>query len=214
MRALSTAVPRDFDRCNGGGELVQSNFTELLLRADQADASAADELFALLYGELRRLAERHLQRGGRSLTLGTTTLLHDAYLSMMGKKDASFPDQARFFAYASRAMRGLVIDYARRRQAKKRGREYEITLVEDEVPNPEAVAAGQDLDALNDALSDLAGVDPALAELVDLHFFGGFSFGEIAGLRGVSERTVQRDWRKARLLLHRFMRDEAQDSTG
>jgi len=187
---------------------LQTNLTHLLSRADQADSHAAGELFALLYGELRRLAERHLHRGGGGLTLGTTTLVHDAYLSMMGRQGASFPDQARFFAYASRAMRGLVIDYARRRRAKKRGRDYEITLVEDEVPNPDVTAAGHDLDELGEALDRLAGVDPPLAELVDLHFFGGFAFGEIAGLRGVSEGTVQRDWRKARLLLHRMLRAE------
>ncbi len=184
-----------------------TNLSELLNRADQADPHAAEELFALLYGELRRLAERHLQRGGCGLTLGTTTLVHDAYLSMVGRRDTSFPDQARFFAYASRAMRGLVIDYARRRQARKRGRDYEITLVEDEVSVPETAAAENDLADLGDALDQLGAVDPTLAELVDLHFFGGFTFGEIAGLRGVSERTVQRDWKKARLLLHRSLRE-------
>jgi RNA polymerase sigma factor (TIGR02999 family) len=183
---------------------VQTDLRELLLRADQADAQAADELFGLLYGELRRLAESHLHRGGGNLTLGTTTLLHDAYLSMTGTRNASFPDRARFFAYASRAMRGLVVDYARRRRAKKRGRDFEITLVEDQVSNE---PAGQDLDALNDALSQLGVVDPALAELVDLHFFGGFTFGEIAALRNVSERTVQRDWKKAKLFLHRALRE-------
>lgn len=187
---------------------VPTDLAELLCRADQADPQAADELFAALYSELRRLAERQLERGGGSLTLGTTTLVHDAYLSMVGRRDARFPDRARFFAYASRAMRGLVIDYARRRRAKKRGRDYEITLVEDEVSSPAALEAGHDLDARGDALGQLAELDPALAELVDLHFFSGFSFGEIAELRCVSERTVQRDWRKARLLLHQALRDE------
>lgn len=157
---------------------MPTDLAELPCRADQADPQAADELFAALYIELRRLP----QHGGR--------------------RDAKFPDRARFFAYASRAMRGLVIDYARRRRAKKRGRDYEITLVEDEVSTPAALEAGQDLEALGDALGQLADLDPALAELVDLHFFGGFSFVEIAKLRCVSERTVQRDWRKARLLLH------------
>lgn len=186
---------------------MPTDIAELLNRVGQADPQAADELFASLYNELRRLAERQLERGGGSLTLGTTTLVHDAYLSMVGRRDTKFPDRARFFAYASRAMRGLVIDYARRRRAKKRGRDYEITLVEEEVGAPAALQAGQDLDALGDALGQLAELDPALAELVDLHFFGGFSFVEIAELRGVSERTAQRDWRKARMLLHRALRD-------
>jgi RNA polymerase sigma factor (TIGR02999 family) len=187
---------------------VPTDIAELLCRAGQADPQAADELFASLYAELRRLAERQLERRGGSLTLGATTLVHDAYLSMMGRRDTKFPDRARFFAYASRAMRGLVIDYARRRRAKKRGRDYEITLVEEEVSTPAALQAGQDLDALDDALGQLAELDPALAELVDLHFFGGFSFVEIAELRGVSERTVQRDWRKARMLLHHALQQD------
>lgn len=188
---------------------MPTELAQLLQRADRADPKAADELFALLYEELRRLAERHLQRGGSGLAVSTTTLVHDAYLSMMGR-DAAFPDRARFFAYASRAMRGLVIDYARRRRAKKRGREYEITLVEDEVPTPAAEDKGADFDALGDALRGLSELDPALAELVDLHFFAGFSFGEIAELRGVSERTVQRGWQKARILLHRALLDETE----
>ena len=191
---------------------MPTDLAQLLSRAE-ADPQAADELFAALYSELHRLAERQLERGGGSLTLGTTTLVHDAYLSMIGRTDAKFPDRARFFAYASRAMRGLVIDYARRRRAKKRGREYEITLVEDEVASPATVEAGQDLDALGGALGQLAELDHALAELVDLHFFGGFSFVEIAELRGVSERTVQRDWQKARLLLHRALRDKDDSQT-
>jgi RNA polymerase sigma factor (TIGR02999 family) len=126
---------------------------------------------------------------------------------MIGRRDVVFPDRARFFAYASRAMRGLVIDYARRRRAKKRGRDIEITLVEEQVPATEAMDSSSELESLGDALNELGRLGPALAELVDLHFFGGFTFGEIAELRGVSERTVQRDWRKARLLLHQALRD-------
>jgi RNA polymerase sigma factor (TIGR02999 family) len=186
---------------------ITPDLVELLQRAESSYVGAADELFALLYDELHRLAERHLQRGGAGLTLGTTTLVHDAYLNMADRRNAVFPDRARFFAYASRAMRGLVIDYARRHRAKKRGRDYEITLVEDEVPEQSSREAGRDLEALGDALDHLAELDPKLAELVDLHFFSGFSFGEIAELRGLSERTVQRDWRKARLLLHRDLRE-------
>ena len=189
------------------GGTLQPDFVDLLRRSGTADTGAADELFALLYQELHCLAERHLRRSGAELTLSTTTLLHEAYLSMIGRRDVVFPDRACFFAYASRAMRGLVIDYARRRKARKRGREIEITLVEDQIPSPAEAAPGTDLEALGDALTELGRLDPALAELVDLHFFGGFTFGEVAELRGVSERTVQRDWRKARLLLHRLLRE-------
>jgi RNA polymerase sigma factor (TIGR02999 family) len=180
----------------------------LIRRADEADPRAADELFALLYTELHRLADVALRRSGSSLTLSPTTLLHEAYLNMVGRPDVAFPDRARFLAYASRAMRGLVIDYARRRRAAKRGRELEITLADDAPASPDAERTSEELGRLADALNDLGALDALLAELVDLHFFCGFSFAEIASLRGVSERTVQRDWRKARLLLHHALLDE------
>jgi RNA polymerase sigma factor (TIGR02999 family) len=190
-----------------GGRPV-SSIGALIRTADAGDESAATALFAALYDELHGLAERQLRRGGGELTLGTTTLLHEAYLSFADRESASFPDRARFLAYASRAMRGLVVDYARRRQAKKRGGEFHITAV-DEVPTPLAdEATPETLDRLAAALDTLGEMSPALAELVDLHFFSGFSLVEIARLRGVSERTVQRDWRKARLLLHRLVRPD------
>jgi RNA polymerase sigma factor (sigma-70 family) len=105
-------------------------------------------------------------------------------------------------------MRGLIIDYVRSRRARKRGGEFHITLsgVEDA---PAAQGAGAvPLEELGEALETLSQVDPALAELVDLHFFAGFSLVEIAELRGLSERTVQRDWRRARLLLYRVLRED------
>jgi RNA polymerase sigma factor (TIGR02999 family) len=108
-------------------------------------------------------------------------------------------------------MRGLVIDYARRRQALKRGREFEITLTEGAAPSVGSQDAAE-LEALGDALNELGKLDPSLAELVDLHFFCGLSLAEIASIRQVSERTVQRDWRKARLLLHHQLDDGAPPS--
>ncbi len=180
----------------------------LIRRADRADVAAADQLFALLYDELHRLAERNLRRAGAAVTLGPTTLLHEAYLNIAGREGVAFPDKGRFLAYASRAMRGLVIDYARRRRARRRGQEFEITLTEDAVPGPDGPREATDVERLGDALDELAALDPALAELVDMHFFGGFAFREIAELKGVSERTVQRDWRKARLILHRALGDQ------
>jgi RNA polymerase sigma factor (TIGR02999 family) len=187
--------------------MTERNLEQLFRRAQEADPAAAEQLFALLYDELHRLAAHHLQRGNSALTLGTTTLVHEAYLNMVGRADVAFPDRQRFFAYASRAMRGLVIDFARRRCAKKRGRMLEITLEEGGVGSPEVKEAAQDLPALNDGLNRLGELDPKLAELVDLHFFGGFSFAEIATMRGISERTVEREWRKARTLLHRLVRE-------
>lgn len=187
----------------------------LIQRADEADRDAADQLFALLYRELHRLAEYNLRRANTTVTLGATTLLHEAYLNISGRRDVAFADQGRFLAYASRAMRGLVIDYARHRRALKRGRQLEITLAGEEQLSAEEVHRSHELEQLGDAVEELAELDPALAELVDLHFFCGFAFVEIAALRGMSERTVQRDWRKARLLLqHSLMGDDAGDGTG
>ena len=189
---------------------MAQEFQALIRRADAADQKAADDLFALLYDELHRLAESSLRRAGAPLTLGTTTLLHEAYLNIAGRENVAFSERSRFLAYASRAMRGLVIDYARSRRALKRGQQFEITLANDDDPSSGAATEkAAELERLGDALDELADLEPALAELVDLHFFCGFSFVEIAALRQVSERTVQRDWRKARLLLHAALLDDA-----
>ncbi len=178
-----------------------------------APPGPTEESFALLYRELHELASRHLNRQGRGFSLGTTTLLHEAYLNVSARGDVRFPDRARFLGYASRAMRGLIVDYARRRSAAKRGGEFHLLPLEEwdaEAPAPEAANLGE----LSAALDQLGGVDAALAELVDLHFFCGLAFVEIAGLRGVSERTVQRDWRKARALLHQALRPHEPSDDG
>ena len=166
------------------------------------DPAEAERLFATLYGELRRLARRELSRRGSNITLGATTLLHEAYLDM-SSRGVVFPDRARFMAYASRAMRGLIIDYARRRYAQKRGGLFELTSLHTTIAD--RLTDANELQGISDALDDLAAVEPALAEVVDLKFFCGFSFAEIAAMRGVSERTVQRSWEKARLYLHRAL---------
>ncbi len=182
-----------------------STFSARLADAERGDPQAAAALFTTLYDELHRMARRQLHVNAPGATLGATTLLHEAYLNLSGR-DAQFPDRARFFAYAARAMRGLIVDYVRERRALKRGGEFHLTAIDTEIA--ESVAQIDDLAPLSDALDALAAADPALAELVDLKFFCGFSFGEIAALRGVSERTVQRDWAKARLYLHDALRDD------
>jgi len=187
---------------------VDAPIGQLIRTADAGDREAAGELFAALYRELHSIAERQLHQADTGLTLGTTTLLHEAYLNVSAREGVQFASRGQFLGYAARAMRGLMIDYARRRRAKKRGGEFHITSsgVEAVAGGGEAIAA-EPLEQLGTALDTLAGVDPELAQLVDLHFFCGFSFGELAALRGVSERTVQRDWRKARLLLHRTLQE-------
>jgi RNA polymerase sigma factor (TIGR02999 family) len=186
----------------------EQELSELIRRADQSDREAADQLFAILYSELHRLAEYNLRRAGYVLTLGATTLLHEAYLNIAGRENVAFAERSRFLAYASRAMRGLIVDYARHRRAQKRGRQFEITLGDDQASSGETMESAGELAELGDALEELMELEPALAELVDLHFFCGFSFVEIASLRQVSERTVQRDWRKARLLLQQALLNE------
>ncbi len=176
-----------------------------LAAAERGDTRATAELFSVLYRELHRLARQQLHANAWGLTLGATTLLHEAYLDLSGRS-AEFPDRGRFFAYAARAMRGLIVDYARQRSAQKRGGEFHITSL-DTRHGDEAGAPADDLQPLADALDELATVEPALAELVELKFFCGFGFAEIASMRGVSERTVQRDWNKARLFLRHVMHE-------
>lgn len=164
------------------------------------DRVVADALFGTLYAELHRLARREVHRHGPVGGLSATTLLHEAYLSMSGREGPAFVDRARFMAYAARVMRGLIIDDVRRRRSHKRGGLFSITSLGDDhadhVMNPHALIQ------ISDALDELAEVEPGLAEIIDLKFFCGFSFAEIAAMRGVSERTIQRNWEKGRLYLH------------
>jgi RNA polymerase sigma factor (TIGR02999 family) len=166
----------------------------------------ADELFSALYNELHRLARRELARRGPDGSLGVTTLLHEAYVNMAERNGPVFPDRARFLTYAARVMRGLLIDHVRTRHAQKRGGQFELTSVATDVA--ENVADAAQLVEIGQALDELAKTEPELAEIVDLKFFCGFSFGELAAMRGVSERTVQRKWEKARICLHRALRAE------
>ena len=177
----------------------------LIASTESGDRSAADALFTALYAELHQLAERQLARRGSDLTLGVTTLLHEAYLDMAQREGTVFPNKGRFMAYAARVMRSLILDYVRDHRAQKRGGEFQITTLDEE----RALAADceTDLEGVGAALERLTAVDPALAEVVDLKFFCGFSLGEIAGMRGVSERTIQRRWEKARIYLRSVLGD-------
>lgn len=161
----------------------------------------ADVLFDTLYAELHRLARRELARQRPGNSLGVTTLLHEAYLRMSARDGTVFPERHQFMAYAARVMRGLIIDDVRRRQSQKRGGMFHLTSIRTD--QAECVADAQELSRISDALDELVKIDAELAEIVDLKFFCGFSFIEIAAMRGVSERTVQRSWEKARIYLHR-----------
>jgi len=167
---------------------------------DRDERVVADALFGTLYAELHRLARREINRRGPLGGLGVTTLLHEAYISISAREGTVFADQARFMAYAARVMRGLIIDEVRRRRSEKRGGLFDITSLATD--HADRVASPQELIRIGDALDELAEVEPDLAEIIDLKFFCGFSFGEIAAMRGVSERTIQRNWEKGRLYLH------------
>lgn len=182
------------------GSLMESRFSALIESAERGDPSSADALFSALYAELHRIAKRELARQGMPVSLSATTLLHQAYIEMADKDGDSFPDRPRFMGYAARVMRGLIIDHARSRSAQKRGGEFHITSTESALEQP---ADDRELTRIGEALDELAKIDAPLAEIVDLKFFCGFTFAEIAALKGISERTAQRQWEKARIYLHR-----------
>ena len=175
--------------------------------ASPAPVDDNDALFARLYDELHRIARRELARLGADLGASPTTLLHEAYLDMVTRESLVFPDRARFLAYAGRAMRALVIDQVRARGALKRGGDLHITSLDTHIADQ--LAQPQQLADIGAALDELAQLEPELATVVDLKFFCGFAMQEIAALQEVSERTVQRRWEKARLLLFRSLGGQA-----
>ena len=173
------------------------------MRPGTAGATSNERLFASLYHELRKLAERQL-RGNAGAPISPTTLLHEAYLGMSGG-NAVFPDRERFLGYASRVMRVLIIDFVRERRAQKRGAGFHIT----QLPSEIAEVDDTELTRLSEVLDELANHDPRLAEVVDLRYFCGFTLEEIAALRGTSLRTIQRDWEKARAILFHELKGSA-----
>jgi len=190
---------------DAGGDLTELSLDGLFAGAVSDDPRVSEQLFVVLYDELRRMAEQQLRRDGGRVTLSPTTLVHETYLALVGRSSVSFPDRKRFMGYASRAMRGLVVDYIRSRRAHKRGGGYEITSLPTHTPDSDP--ADLEVLRLNEAVDELASADPELAQLVELKFFCGYSLTEMAELRGVSERTLQRQWDKARIFLFDEMKD-------
>jgi RNA polymerase sigma factor (TIGR02999 family) len=184
---------------------VKPTLTSLIASAESGDRAAADALFAALYRELHDLARRQLARSAPEMTLGTTTLLHEAYLGIAAREGAVFPDRGRFMGYAAKVMRGLIIDHVRNRKALKRGGQFHISSLDADVADR---ADENELSRISAALDQLAAVDAELAQVVDLKFFCGFTFAEIAALRGLNERTVRRYWDKARIYLHGAVQDD------
>ncbi len=181
----------------GGGQV-----TELLRHWKQGDAKALDELLPLVYKELRRLAHYHLQGERPDHTLQSTALVHEAYLRLMGGQPKHFENRAHFVAVASRIMRQVLVDYARERRAGKRQGGCRIEL---ECLDALAVKNDAELLALDDALDELARIDPRQGQIVEMKFFGGLSAPEISQVMNLSRATVDRDWATARVWLHRQM---------
>jgi len=176
------------------------DITQLLHAAQQGDRDAAGHVVAQLYADLQRLARRHVRQAGHLTLLDTTALVHEAWLRLPGGQGANFPDRRHFLAYAAQAMRSVVIDLVRARQAERRGGGLaHVTLdtaVAEQLPDGDA-----DILRVHEALDELAQLEPRLAQVVEMRYFGGLREPEIAEALGVTERTVQRDWQKARLFL-------------
>lgn len=186
--------------------VTSPEITRLLQEVRGGNRSAFDEIFPFVYDELARMAHGRLQQFRPGQTLNTTALIHEAYLKLINQEPVDWHDRAHFFALASRVMRSVLIDYARKRSAQKRGGEY------DEVPlDSLQIAADRraaDLITLNDALDALVTRSERQARLVEYRFFGGLTFEEIADVMGLSVSTVKRDWRRARTWLYNMMSDE------
>lgn len=178
--------------------------TSLLAAARQGDGSATHRLMTLVYDELRAMARRQLRYRRPGQTITTTVLVHEAYLKLVDQNGTNLQDRSHFFSVAALAMRHILVDSARRRIAKKRGGEdVRITLDEFRLsgddPDPEARVV--EVLAVDRALTSLAALDERLSQLVELRFFAGLTEEETAQVMGTSERTVRRDWRKARAFL-------------
>lgn len=175
--------------------------TEILRALDLSDPNQADELLRLVYDELRVLAAGKLRKERAGHTLRPTALVHEAYLKLVDAPELDWESRGHFFGCAARAMRQILVDHARRRDAQKRGGEWERVTLEEDVG--EADAFDVEILDLHRALEKLSGKDEELATLVELRFFGGLTVQEAADARGVSRRKAAKDWSVARLWLRR-----------
>jgi RNA polymerase sigma factor (TIGR02999 family) len=183
-----------------------ADITQWLDAARDGDRAALDRVLGTLYHELHAMARRQLA-GQYGQTLDATALVHEAYLKLIGRRDVQFDDRAHFFAYAASAMRSVVVDYARQRLAQKRGGDlHRVTELPDDVEG--GLRLDEDMLGLDTALTKLAAVDAKLAQVVELRYFAGLSEQEIAELLNRSERSIRRDWQKARLFLLASLGDE------
>jgi RNA polymerase sigma factor (TIGR02999 family) len=180
------------------GEMTE--LKALLDAARRGDRTALDRLFSLLYRELHQLAHARLTRDRGSPQLDTTSLVHESYLRCLKARALDVVDRSHFLAYAAKVMRSIVIDVARQRQAERHGGEAAHLTLDTDLAESVHVSAAE-LISIDDALRDLARIDERLVRVVEMRFFAGLTEQEVAEVLGVTERTVRRDWEKARLLL-------------
>ena len=183
--------------------MPDADITAQLQAWGAGESSARERVFPLVYDELRRIAHRQLQRERSGHTLDTTALVHEAYLRLASPTSRNFQDRSHFFAVAAIAMRRILVDYARRHRTGKRGDAprrvslTDTTLVAD--------TRADTLLAVDEALTELARIDPRLSRVVECRFFAGLTEEETADILGVTARTVRRDWTKAKGWLHRTL---------
>ena len=176
------------------------NLTELIHRAQQGDSAAADALFSATYQHLRKLARARLRLGGRDAVLDTTALVHESYIRLAQGKRMQLSDRLHFLRYAARAMRSVIVDFARKNQADRRGGGAIHVSTTPEIRDMSG-ADEEQIMRVDEALQQLARLDERLAQVVEMRYFAGMTESEIAQSLGIAERTVRRDWEKARLLL-------------
>lgn len=179
--------------------------SKLLLNWGQGDQDAREALIPLVYDELRRLARRHLRRERPDHTLQSAALVHEAYLRLIHEDAPQWQNRAHFFGVAAQLMRHILVDHARNRLAAKRGAGAPRLTLDPQIALPQKREV--DLVALDDALNQLAALDPQQSRLVELRFFGGLSIEETSVVLGISQATVKRDWATARAWLRREMKN-------
>lgn len=175
--------------------------TQLLQSWNDGDQGAIEKLVPLVYDELHRLARRYMSDERPGHTLQTTALVNEAYLRLVDSAHASWEGRSHFFGVCAQVMRRILVDWARSRQALKRGGDVRVLDFQEALTKP--IQPGTDLVAINDALEALAVVDARKSQVVELRFFGGMSVKEIAEVLKVSPETVQRDWKLAKSWLRR-----------
>ncbi len=179
---------------------MDSNLSEMIHNVNAGAAGAQSALFEASYGELRKLARSRLYDGGRNTLMDTTVLVHESYLRFIRSGPLRSDDRRAFFAYASQVMRSVIIDAVRERRAERRGGDLQRATLNTEVADGLPSGEEETLQ-VNEALDMLAAADPRAAKVVEMRYFGGYSEAEIADALQINERTVRRDWEKARLLL-------------